>query len=123
MIWLDSTPILRQNILSDQGSFTSVLPPPSREDLLFEGYLEYSHPAKALYIYKHPCFLRDSNPGPTAKQPESLTTKPDVWHRRPYIHTMFLNFDYGTLLDPETNGIYTTILCSEAVTGAYLHFP
>ncbi|GFV67967.1 transposable element Tcb1 transposase [Trichonephila clavipes] len=32
---------------------------------------------KALYIYKHPCLLRDSNPGPTAFQLASLTTIPD----------------------------------------------
>ncbi|GFS56002.1 hypothetical protein TNCV_2564481 [Trichonephila clavipes] len=29
-------------------------------------YLEYPHATKALYIYKHPCLLRDSNPVPTA---------------------------------------------------------
>ncbi|GFW68557.1 hypothetical protein TNCV_529121 [Trichonephila clavipes] len=34
------------------------------------------HTAKALYIYKHPCLLRDSNPVPTATQPELLTTIP-----------------------------------------------
>ncbi|GFU56013.1 hypothetical protein TNCV_1490141, partial [Trichonephila clavipes] len=32
--------------------------------------------AKALYIYKHPYILRDSNPSPTAQQPASLTTIP-----------------------------------------------
>ncbi|GFX13052.1 hypothetical protein TNCV_2357081 [Trichonephila clavipes] len=32
--------------------------------------------AKALYIYKHPCLLRDSNPVPTAPQSLSLTTIP-----------------------------------------------
>ncbi|GFU80317.1 hypothetical protein TNCV_3520921 [Trichonephila clavipes] len=31
-------------------------------------------PAKELYIYKQPCLLRDSNPGPTAPQSASLTT-------------------------------------------------
>ncbi|GFU82529.1 uncharacterized protein TNCV_3629951 [Trichonephila clavipes] len=40
------------------------LPPTSREDLRLDGYLEYSHAAKALFINKHPCLLRDSNPGP-----------------------------------------------------------
>ncbi|GFS65928.1 hypothetical protein TNCV_2509791 [Trichonephila clavipes] len=32
---------------------------------------------KALYICKHPCLLRDSNPGPTVQQSASLTTIPD----------------------------------------------
>ncbi|GFT60837.1 hypothetical protein TNCV_3615741 [Trichonephila clavipes] len=40
------------------------LPPTSREDLWLEGYLKYLQAVKALYIYKHPCLLRDSNPGP-----------------------------------------------------------
>ncbi|GFX65006.1 hypothetical protein TNCV_451441 [Trichonephila clavipes] len=34
----------------------------------FDGNLEYSHVAKALYIYKRPCLLRDSNTAPTARQ-------------------------------------------------------
>ncbi|GFW78806.1 hypothetical protein TNCV_4262261 [Trichonephila clavipes] len=33
--------------------------------------------AKARFIYKHPCLLRDSNPGPTALQSASLSTIPD----------------------------------------------
>ncbi|GFW64064.1 hypothetical protein TNCV_707691 [Trichonephila clavipes] len=32
---------------------------------------------EALYIYKHPCLIWDSNPGPTAQQSASLTTIPD----------------------------------------------
>ncbi|GFU97393.1 uncharacterized protein TNCV_4742051 [Trichonephila clavipes] len=32
----------------------------------FEHHAECPHAAKALYIYKHPCLLRDSNPVPTA---------------------------------------------------------
>ncbi|GFV32632.1 hypothetical protein TNCV_441241 [Trichonephila clavipes] len=36
--------------------------------------LKYTHVEKALNIYKHPCLLRDSNLGPTAQQPASLTT-------------------------------------------------
>ncbi|GFW61763.1 hypothetical protein TNCV_3706981 [Trichonephila clavipes] len=32
-----------------------------------DGYLEYSHAEKVLYIYKHTYLLRDSNPGPTAQ--------------------------------------------------------
>ncbi|GFW46263.1 uncharacterized protein TNCV_2813581 [Trichonephila clavipes] len=63
-----------------QGLPTSLpLSSTSREDLRFDGYLEYPHAAKALYIYKHPCLLRDSNPGPTAQQSVSLTTIPDGW--------------------------------------------
>ncbi|GFX02546.1 hypothetical protein TNCV_728001 [Trichonephila clavipes] len=50
--------------------------PPTREDLRLNGYLDYPHAAKALYIYKHPCLLRDSNLVPTAPQSASLTTIP-----------------------------------------------
>ncbi|GFV48687.1 uncharacterized protein TNCV_293001 [Trichonephila clavipes] len=53
-------------------------PPTSREDLGLDGYLEYLHIAKALYIYKHPCLHRDSNPVPTAQQSASLTNLTDV---------------------------------------------
>ncbi|GFU31714.1 hypothetical protein TNCV_1175961 [Trichonephila clavipes] len=52
-----------------QGLPTSLpLPPTSRED----GLLKYPHVEKALYIFKHPCLLQDSNPGPTAQQSASL---------------------------------------------------
>ncbi|GFU58286.1 uncharacterized protein TNCV_3646251 [Trichonephila clavipes] len=48
-----------------QGPPTSLpLPPTSGEDLQLNRYLEYHHAAKTLYIYKHPCLLRDSNPVP-----------------------------------------------------------
>ncbi|GFU64937.1 uncharacterized protein TNCV_785881 [Trichonephila clavipes] len=50
--------------------------PTTRKDLWLDGYLEYPHAAKALYIYKHPCLLRDSNQAPTAPQSASLTTIP-----------------------------------------------
>ncbi|GFW89454.1 uncharacterized protein TNCV_3967441 [Trichonephila clavipes] len=61
-----------------QGPPTFLLfPLTSREDLRLDGYLKYPHAAKALYIYKHPCLLRDLNTGPTAKQSASLTTIPD----------------------------------------------
>ncbi|GFX57814.1 uncharacterized protein TNCV_943741 [Trichonephila clavipes] len=53
------------------------LPPTSRKDLRLDDYLKYPHAAKALYIYKHPCLPRDSNPDPTVQQPASLTTIPD----------------------------------------------
>ncbi|GFU47613.1 uncharacterized protein TNCV_2443351 [Trichonephila clavipes] len=48
------------------------LPPTSREDLRLDGYLGYPNATKALYIHKHPCLLRDSNPDPTARQSASL---------------------------------------------------
>ncbi|GFY15787.1 hypothetical protein TNCV_1284321 [Trichonephila clavipes] len=44
------------------------LPPTSREDLSLDDYLEYLHAAKVLNIYKQPCLLLDSNPGPTYSQ-------------------------------------------------------
>ncbi|GFX91885.1 hypothetical protein TNCV_3577151 [Trichonephila clavipes] len=47
------------------------------EDLRLDGYLEYPLAAVALYIYKHPCLLRDSKPVPTAPQSASLTTISD----------------------------------------------
>ncbi|GFT20560.1 hypothetical protein TNCV_2183941 [Trichonephila clavipes] len=50
------------------------LSPTSREDLHFDNYLENSHAAKALFIYKHPCLLRDSNSGPNAQQLRYPTT-------------------------------------------------
>ncbi|GFW85723.1 hypothetical protein TNCV_853721 [Trichonephila clavipes] len=50
------------------------MPPTLREDLQLDGCLEYLPAAKALYIYKHPCLLRDSNPGLTAQQPASQTS-------------------------------------------------
>ncbi|GFT64842.1 uncharacterized protein TNCV_2256721 [Trichonephila clavipes] len=50
----------------------SLSPTTTREDLRFEGYLEYSHAARKLYIYKHPCLLRDSVS--TAPQSVSLAT-------------------------------------------------
>ncbi|GFX31719.1 uncharacterized protein TNCV_4082431 [Trichonephila clavipes] len=53
------------------------LPPTSREDLRLKDCLEYPHAAKALYIYKHPYLLRNSNPGLKAEQSASLTTMPD----------------------------------------------
>ncbi|GFW81730.1 uncharacterized protein TNCV_2884041 [Trichonephila clavipes] len=52
----------------DQRPPTSLpLPPTLQEDLWLDGYLEYPPAAKALYIYKHPCLLWNSNPGPTAQ--------------------------------------------------------
>ncbi|GFW91639.1 hypothetical protein TNCV_4500581 [Trichonephila clavipes] len=54
-------------------------PPTSREDSQLDGYLEYLHAAKTLYIYKHPCLLRESNSGSTTQQSASLTILPDGW--------------------------------------------
>ncbi|GFU47445.1 uncharacterized protein TNCV_3338861, partial [Trichonephila clavipes] len=61
-----------------QGPLTSLpLPPTSREDLWFDGYLEYPQTAKALYTDKRSCLLGDLNPGAMAKQSASLTIEPD----------------------------------------------
>ncbi|GFX34471.1 uncharacterized protein TNCV_3657091 [Trichonephila clavipes] len=61
-----------------QGPLTSLpLLPTLRKDLRLDDYLEYPPVAKALYIYKHPCLLRDSKSNPTAQQSASLTTIPD----------------------------------------------
>ncbi|GFT83477.1 uncharacterized protein TNCV_232391 [Trichonephila clavipes] len=66
-----------ENPTGGQGPHTSLhLPPTIREDLRLDGHLEYLHAAKTLYIYKHSCLLRDSNPVPTAPQLASLTTIP-----------------------------------------------
>ncbi|GFT41906.1 uncharacterized protein TNCV_1667561 [Trichonephila clavipes] len=67
---LGSTPILRENTLGEgQGPPTSLpLPPTLREDLRLDGYLEYPHAGKALYIYKHTYLFQDLNPGPTAQR-------------------------------------------------------
>ncbi|GFT14758.1 uncharacterized protein TNCV_99531 [Trichonephila clavipes] len=71
---MGSTPILREG----QEPHTShPLPPTSREDLRLLSCLEYPHAAKALYIYKHPCLLWDSNPGSSAQQSASLNTIQD----------------------------------------------
>ncbi|GFW69435.1 uncharacterized protein TNCV_487841 [Trichonephila clavipes] len=60
---------LRNSSRGGQRPPTSLpLPPTSREDLRLDGHLEYPHATQALYIYKHPCLLRDSNPVPTAQQ-------------------------------------------------------
>ncbi|GFV96397.1 hypothetical protein TNCV_2869751 [Trichonephila clavipes] len=48
------------------------LPTASRKDLLLNGYLEHPHAAKSLYIYKHPCLLRDSNQGLMTQQSAPL---------------------------------------------------
>ncbi|GFX90023.1 uncharacterized protein TNCV_887211 [Trichonephila clavipes] len=53
------------------------LPSTTCEDLSLNGYLEYPDAAKALFIYKHPYLLWDSNPDPTVQQSASLTTIPD----------------------------------------------
>ncbi|GFU47451.1 hypothetical protein TNCV_3937671 [Trichonephila clavipes] len=61
-----------------QGPLTSLpLPPTSREDLWFDGYLEYPQTTKALYTDKRSCLLGDLNPGAMAKQSASQTIEPD----------------------------------------------
>ncbi|GFS47390.1 uncharacterized protein TNCV_4863191 [Trichonephila clavipes] len=80
-------------------------PPNSRGDLRLAGYLKYPHAAKALYIYKHLCLLRDSNPVPTAQQLASLATIPDGRH------LLELVCDYHYCLEPTQIGY----ICPEAV--------
>ncbi|GFW97801.1 uncharacterized protein TNCV_1425641 [Trichonephila clavipes] len=76
-ICLISTPILREDTWGNQRPPTSLtLPPTTLDDLRLDGFLEYSHAAKAQYIYKHPCLLRDSNLVPTAPQSASVVTIP-----------------------------------------------
>ncbi|GFW57670.1 hypothetical protein TNCV_2925891 [Trichonephila clavipes] len=52
--------------------------PSSREDLRLDDYLKYPPAAKALYIYKHPSLLRDSNPGPKLEIFEALPTNKSI---------------------------------------------
>ncbi|GFS87378.1 uncharacterized protein TNCV_422491 [Trichonephila clavipes] len=75
-IWLHPN-LEGENPGGGQGPPTSLpFPPTTREDLRLDGYLAGPYAAKALYIYKHPCLLQDSNPAPTAPQSASLTTIP-----------------------------------------------
>ncbi|GFW48379.1 uncharacterized protein TNCV_1109421 [Trichonephila clavipes] len=93
--WLGFTTILRENILVWSGTYLSLpLPPTVREDLRLDGDFRYPHAAKALYIYKHPCFLRNSNPGPTAQQSASLTAVPDRWFQFFVTHIDFINLNF-----------------------------
>ncbi|GFW51245.1 uncharacterized protein TNCV_3595271 [Trichonephila clavipes] len=64
---LRSTPILRENTLEGVKDLHP-LPPTSRKDMRLDGNLEYPHATETLYIFKHSCLVRDSNPGPTAPQ-------------------------------------------------------
>ncbi|GFT68496.1 uncharacterized protein TNCV_1896931 [Trichonephila clavipes] len=75
-IWLGSTPIFEgKHPGGGHRPPTSVsLRPASRENLRPDGYLEYLHDARALYIYKQLCHFRDSNPEPTAPQSAALFT-------------------------------------------------
>ncbi|GFU01733.1 uncharacterized protein TNCV_1522531 [Trichonephila clavipes] len=74
-ILLASTSFSENALGGNQGLPTSLLlPPTSQEDLRLDGYLKYSYAVKALFIYKHPCLLRDLNPVPTVAQSASLTT-------------------------------------------------
>ncbi|GFW75033.1 hypothetical protein TNCV_447411 [Trichonephila clavipes] len=58
--------IMREDTLgSGQGGHSTSLslPPTSRNNFRLDEYLEHPHAAQALFIYKHPCLIRDSNPG------------------------------------------------------------
>ncbi|GFT17473.1 hypothetical protein TNCV_4807251 [Trichonephila clavipes] len=67
------TPILIENTLGEGQGLPTFYPFHQPQERTC-GYLEYAPAAKALYIYKHPCFLWDSNSGPTAPQSASLNT-------------------------------------------------
>ncbi|GFV37674.1 hypothetical protein TNCV_2707891 [Trichonephila clavipes] len=71
-ILLGSTLILRENTL--WKSMASHILFPFHQPHNLRRLLEYFHATKALYIYTHPCLLRDSYPGPKASQSASLTT-------------------------------------------------
>ncbi|GFW43900.1 hypothetical protein TNCV_4786111 [Trichonephila clavipes] len=72
-IWLVYSPDFRKNSVRGHP-FCLPLPPIFRKDLGLDEYLECPHATQAIYIYKHPCLLRDSNPGLTAQQAEELNT-------------------------------------------------
>ncbi|GFW99599.1 uncharacterized protein TNCV_3418321 [Trichonephila clavipes] len=54
-------------------------PTNSTTGLRLDGYLEYPHAAKALYIYRYPCHLLNSNTGPNTPQSASQTTVLNGW--------------------------------------------
>ncbi|GFW98319.1 hypothetical protein TNCV_1091971 [Trichonephila clavipes] len=73
-----SNSILREDTWGCSGAFHLSTPSTNqREDLRLDRYFEDHCAAKALYIYKHPCLFRVSNPVPTAPESASLTTIPD----------------------------------------------
>ncbi|GFS69123.1 uncharacterized protein TNCV_4009851 [Trichonephila clavipes] len=78
-ILLGSTPIFKENALGWSGA-SHLSSPSTHLATGLDDYLEYPHAAKALYIYKHPCLLRDLNPGRTSSQSASLTTIPNERH-------------------------------------------
>ncbi|GFW93495.1 transposable element Tc1 transposase [Trichonephila clavipes] len=67
-IWLISTPILRENALEVVRYLPSLSTPSTNLNRGFAFRWSFRVPpaTKALYIYKYPCLLRDSNPGSTA---------------------------------------------------------
>ncbi|GFU06034.1 hypothetical protein TNCV_3395521 [Trichonephila clavipes] len=80
-IWLGSTPILRENTLGVAKSLPPLWPFHQPHERTCGSTAIRVSPSreKALYIYKHPCLLRYSNPGTTSPQSASLTTIPDGW--------------------------------------------
>ncbi|GFU19968.1 hypothetical protein TNCV_2705971 [Trichonephila clavipes] len=76
-IYLDFTSLLRRT----PWGVIRGLPPSSPSTNITRGLaarrlFKVPHAAKALYIYKHPCLVRDSNPVPAAPQSASPTTIP-----------------------------------------------
>ncbi|GFV22596.1 uncharacterized protein TNCV_2077881 [Trichonephila clavipes] len=76
-IWLVSNPILREDIWgSSRASHLSTPSTNHTRELAARRLFRVTPAGKALYIYKHPCLLRDLNPVPTAPQSASLSTIP-----------------------------------------------
>ncbi|GFY35233.1 uncharacterized protein TNCV_5046071 [Trichonephila clavipes] len=72
-VWLISTPILREDTWGWSGASLFSFSQPHERTY---GYLEYPLAVKILYIYKRPCLLRESNPGPAVQQSASLIAIP-----------------------------------------------
>ncbi|GFW61494.1 hypothetical protein TNCV_347421 [Trichonephila clavipes] len=64
-VWGTLGLILGENILGVVYGLPTTFPFHQPHEGTCDGYLEYPHAMTALYIYKHPCLLRDSNPDPT----------------------------------------------------------
>ncbi|GFU73553.1 hypothetical protein TNCV_3359931 [Trichonephila clavipes] len=63
------------NIHTFSGNRTQALLHGSQRHLRLNGYLEYPYATKALYVYKHPRLLWDSNPDPTARHSASFAAQ------------------------------------------------
>ncbi|GFX56053.1 hypothetical protein TNCV_1953731 [Trichonephila clavipes] len=64
--WLSSIPILRENTLSQGLPLLFLFHQPHERTCSSAAIMSTSMTQRALYIFKHPCLLRDSSPDPTA---------------------------------------------------------